>query len=223
MRLIGITGKAGSGKTTFSNGLAQKESIGVIHIDDIWEKIKRKYFKIAMESDGEGSKTKANSKLKLAVYKNKIFFRLFMALRSKLMEKDISKEINRLENMGKRVIIIDDIFLQYQKCYKDISLVFLMERPYLKRKNSLIERDHISKEEVVIYDMAHTSGSHQEKNKNKNIIRINNNKGKEELLAEVEKIYNFNFAPLRKRYRVYCQEADGRCERTKKVREQEER
>ena len=39
MKLIGVTGKAGSGKTTFSNMLAEKDNIGVIHVDDILKQI----------------------------------------------------------------------------------------------------------------------------------------------------------------------------------------
>lgn len=61
MKLIGVTGKAGSGKTTFSDILSQKDDIGVIHIDDILRDIKLKYFKWLMKEDKQGEKTKVNS------------------------------------------------------------------------------------------------------------------------------------------------------------------
>ncbi len=39
MKLIGITGKTGSGKTTLSNMIAINENVGVIHVDEIRGKL----------------------------------------------------------------------------------------------------------------------------------------------------------------------------------------
>lgn len=202
MKLIGITGKAGSGKTTFSNILAQKDNIGVIHTDDILKKIKLKYFKMIMQEDKRGEKTKINSKLKTILYKNKIIFNLFMKFRAKLIEKYMNEEIQRLEDSGKQIILIDDIFLQYQKCYKKISQIILIERPFIERRNALKERDKLSKEEVVAYDIAHLTGNYKEMTHKKNTIKIINNKNKEDLLKKTEKLYCNNFTTLRNKYKV---------------------
>lgn len=35
MKIIGITGKSGAGKTEFSKYLSEKDSVGVIHADDL--------------------------------------------------------------------------------------------------------------------------------------------------------------------------------------------
>ena len=43
----------------------------------------------------------------------------------KVPKESINQEIDKLQEQGKTVILIDDIFLQHQKCYKDISLIFL--------------------------------------------------------------------------------------------------
>ena len=40
MKLIGITGKAGAGKTTISNIMAQNYNVGVIHVDDVLKEVK---------------------------------------------------------------------------------------------------------------------------------------------------------------------------------------
>lgn len=226
MRLIGITGKSGSGKTTFSDILAKNENIGVIHVDELLKEIKLKYFKNIMNKDKNGERTKVNSRLKTILYKNKILFNIFMRIRAKLIDKKVSQEIDKMQEQGKRVVLIDDTFLQHLKCYKNISLIFLMERPYVSRISSLMERDQMTKQELVAYDIAHTSGNYKQKFKNKNVIKIDNDKGQEDLIAEANRIYTYNFAPLRKRYRVdnyVLSKNNSQKEKMSKNREEEEK
>ena len=45
MKLIGVMGNSGSGKTTFTEYLETKPSVGVVHVDLITADIKKKYFK----------------------------------------------------------------------------------------------------------------------------------------------------------------------------------
>lgn len=202
MKLVGITGKAGAGKTTFSDMLAEKGNIGVIHIDDILRKIKLKYFKILMDKDKQGEKAKVNSKMKTIIYKNKILFDIFMKFRAKLVEKPLKKEINQLENMGKKIILIDDIFIQYQKCYEELSQIFLVERPFIDRRKALEDRDELSKEEVVSCDVADVSGNYKDIVKGNNTIKIINNKSKQELSKMVDLIYQRYFSNIKDRYKV---------------------
>ena len=198
MKLIGVTGRAGSGKTTFSDMLAENSKIGVIHIDDILREIKLKYFKLIMKEDSKGEKVKVDSNLKTMLYSNKILFNMFMRFRAKLIEKPLISEISKLEKSGKKTIIIDDIFLRYQKCYKDLSLIFLMERPFTDRRDALIERDNLSKEDIVASNMAHHKGNYKEINNN-NLIEIVNNKSQEELYEIAIKIYEKYLAPYREK------------------------
>ena len=59
MNLVGVTGKSGAGKTTFSNYLKENsKDIEVIHIDDLLRDIKLKYFKFLMKEDKNGKKRK---------------------------------------------------------------------------------------------------------------------------------------------------------------------
>ncbi len=46
MIYIGVTGKSGAGKTTFSNFWSTKSNVGVIHFDDLVDDVKKKYFKL---------------------------------------------------------------------------------------------------------------------------------------------------------------------------------
>ena len=51
MKLVGVMGNGGSGKTTFTEHLDKRENVGVIHIDDLVGEIKNKYFKMFLQSN----------------------------------------------------------------------------------------------------------------------------------------------------------------------------
>ena len=213
MKLIGITGKAGSGKTTFSNMLAQKPGIAVVHIDDILKEIKLKYFRPLMKQDKHGEKTKVDSRLKKILYSNKILFRLFMGFRAKLIQKALEKRIQELSDEKNRIIIIDDIFLQYQKCYTGLSKIFLMERPFIDRRQSIMKRDDLSKEEVVASDIAHYNGNYKNLLSNEYTIKIQNNKTKEELSRLAEVVYQEQFSTIKERYRENVNQGEQQSDR----------
>ena len=201
MKLIGVTGKSGSGKTTFSNMLAEKDNIGVIHIDDLLRKIKMQYFSLIMTKDKNGEKAKVNSKLKTILYKNRLLFNLFMKFRAKLVEKSVDNEIHELLIEGKDIIIIDDIFIKYQKRYKELSHIYIVQRPYKSRILALGKRDQITREEIVAYDIAHHKGNYKEIAKGNNLIIIKNDGTEEELRQKVEQIYKEYFVPDKTKFR----------------------
>ena len=160
MKLIGITGKAGAGKTTFSDYLAQNsKDIGIIHVDDLIKELKLKYFKFLMKKDNKGEKVKVDSRLKKFLYKNKIIFSAFMKFRAKLISPSLKRRIKELSD--KRIILIDDIFIKYHKLYKDLDKIYVLERAYSNRREALIQRDGISKEEIMAYDLAHYRGNYK--------------------------------------------------------------
>lgn len=201
MKLIGVTGKSGAGKTTFSNMLAEKDNIGVIHVDDVLKQIKMKYFSVIMSKDKNGEKAKVNSKLKTILYKNKILFNLFMKFRAKLVEKSVDSEIHKLLMDGKDTIIIDDIFIKYQKRYKELSQIYILKRPYKSRISALGERDKINKEEIVAYDVAHHKGNYKEIAKGNNLITIKNDSTEEKLRQKAEQVYQQFYVPDKIKFR----------------------
>ena len=203
MKLIGVTGKSGSGKTTFSDMLAENPNIDVIHIDDILYDIKLKYFKLIMKENKDGEKIKVDSKLKTFIYKNKIIFNLFMKFRAKLIEKPLEKEIQRLKSQGIENIVIEDTFIKYHKRYKDMAKVFFIQRPYIARIEALQAREKLPKEEVVAADVAHHKGHYNEEATNKVLYKINNNSTPEELKQKAQEIYIENFALFKDKHKEY--------------------
>ena len=227
MQLIGITGKAGAGKTTFSNILADKNNIGVIHADDILKQIKLKYFSMFMDKDKDGKRTKINPKLKKNLYSNKIIFNLLMKLRAKLINKPLLSEIERLEAEGKETILIDDIFIRHQKIYDRLSMVFIIDRPYAQRKKAIIKRDAFTLEEAVAVDVADFKGNYKEISQRRNTIKIINNGTEEELRQKAEEIYKQYFMNFRNRYKEEPKDNNKRKEtktlNKKKVKQRNER
>ena len=198
MNLVGVTGKSGAGKTTFSNYLKENsKDIEVIHIDDLLRDIKLKYFKFLMKEDKNGEKTKVDSKLKNYIYKTKPIFFMFSKFRAKLIEPALNRKLKELQ--GKRIVIVDDIFIKYHKIYKDFKQIYLVERTYVDRKKSLQQRDEISKEEIVAYDMAHFTGNYKEMKDDKRIIKIKNDSDEETLRKKAREVYLENMLSKREK------------------------
>lgn len=190
MKLIGITGKSGAGKTTFSEYLAtnNRKDIGVIHVDDLIKELKLKYFKIFMKKDNKGEKVRVDSRLKKFLHRNKYIFSAFMKFRSKLVEPLLNKKIEELSKT-KKIIIIDDIFIKYHKVYSELDKIYLIERPFRERKEALVIRDGISKEEIAAYDIAHYKGNYKEIRGDKRVKTIRNNGDRRELEEKAKEIY----------------------------------
>ena len=206
MKLIGITGKSGAGKTTFSNMLSKYPDVGVIHLDDLINEVKAKNYKsamgILMEKDSKNDKVMLKPGLKEKILKNQILFDIFMRVRSLLVEKSLEKEINRLQKSGKTTILLDAALLKNYKCYKNLSFMILLKRPYVDRKKALMERDGLSKKEIVRRDITnHRANRKKDLYKNRTIKIVNNN-DKEELSKFADKIYEKHFASLKSKYKV---------------------
>ena len=189
MKLIGITGKSGAGKTTFSNIMAQNNDVGVIHIDDLLREIKLKYFKPIMNMDNKGEKTKVNGNLKMLLYKNKIIFNLFMKFRARLLKKRINNRVKELQELGKNLIIIDDIFIKSLHIYDSLDKLFLVERSYVERKDALKERDNLTLQDIVASDIAHYKGIYKDTHNKNKIEKILNKESRESLANRAKEIY----------------------------------
>ena len=98
MKLIGVMGNSGSGKTTFTEYLGTKSTVGVIHVDKLTGEVKKKYFWAFLQGKDKNTteNTKNNPKLrpgaKAIFYKNKIMFNLLMALRNRLIGKELKNK-----------------------------------------------------------------------------------------------------------------------------------
>lgn len=189
MKIIGITGKAGAGKTTMSNMLTEHEDVGVIHVDELVDELKLKYFKLLMKKDSHGRRVKIDPKLKKKILENKLILSLVMRFRARLLKKPLETKIKELEKAGKQTILIDDWFFKYLNIYKDLSFIILMERPFVDRSNSVMKRDKVDKKEAAIGDLGHRTGKYRDFLKGARVISLNNNLGKAELKAKSEQLY----------------------------------
>ena len=94
MKLIGVMGNSGSGKTTFTEYLGTKSTVGVIHVDKLTGEVKKKYFWAFLQGKDKNTteNTKNNPKLrpgaKAIFYKNKTMFNILMAIRNKLISNN---------------------------------------------------------------------------------------------------------------------------------------
>lgn len=160
MKLIGVMGIGGSGKTTFTEQLDKRENVGVIHVDNLVGEMKRKYFKIFLQSQENNTteSTKNNPKLKSGFkkifYKNKFAFKFLMAVRSKLIEKELNKQIDEFKSSGKGVIVIDDWALPiHKKLFPKLDHIYTVERNYLSRRKGIRARDALTTEEVKVNEL----------------------------------------------------------------------
>lgn len=195
MKLIGVMGNSGSGKTTFTEYLETKKSVGVIHVDTITSDIKKKYFRPFLQGKDKNTteSTKNNPKVKMGAkaifYKNKFTFNLLMKIRNKLIGKELERQISEFKKEGKKVVVIDDWALPTQKnLLPKFAHIYAMKRRFTDRRKGLTQRDAISIEEAKLYDLPYALRFIQVP-KQSNVSPINNYGTIEDLYASAEEVY----------------------------------
>lgn len=195
MKLIGVMGNSGSGKTTFTEYLETKPSVGVVHVDLITADIKKKYFKPFLQPREKNTteSTIINPKVKPGVkaffHKNKIAFNLLMAIRNKLIDSEIEKQIQDYKSAGKRVIVVEDWALTtHKKLFPKFSHIYALQRNFMGRRIGIKERDDVTTEEAKIYDLPYALRYIQIPKKG-NVTVIDNNGSFEDLYRKAEEEY----------------------------------
>ena len=195
MKLIGIMGNSGSGKTTFSEYLETKQSVGVVHVDLITADIKKKYFRPFLQSREKNctENTYINPKVKTEVkalfHKNKFAFKCLMAVRNKLIGKELERQIEDFKRQGKRVVVVEDWALPTQKnLLPKFSQIYVLQRNLSDRRQGLKERDAITQEEAKIFDLPYALKFIRVPKQN-NVIKISNNGTIENLFQKAEEEY----------------------------------
>lgn len=197
MKLIGVMGNSGSGKTTFTEYLGTKSTVGVIHVDKLTGEVKKKYFWAFLQGKDKNTteNTKTNPKLrpgaKAIFYKNKIMFNLLMAIRNKLIGKELKNKINEFKKQGKSLVVIDDWAITTQKdLLPELSHIYFMYRDFGVRRRSLKDRDNITEEEAKLYDLPYALKFIRAPKRDSGKVTYISNKGTiEELYAKAEEVY----------------------------------
>jgi len=152
--IIGITGKSGSGKSTYAKELAKENGCFVVHIDDIGHKvlesdsIKNKL----LELFGEDSVVNGSVDRKYIgdlVFANRHLYKSLSDLVWSRMKNEIDTLLNSHSN-----VILDWILLPHTHYWKMCDTKILMVADEEDRKKRVMTRDNISVEYLNKRDSA---------------------------------------------------------------------
>lgn len=192
MIIIGVTGKSGAGKTTFSNFLGERKNVGVIHLDDLINGVKEDKFKNQIRKRSKNDNpVLLPSKLHSIINNNRFIFRAFTTIKRFMMKDRIDAEIKRFKVEGKDAVVIDSCYLTDLVDKKLFNSIICVKRPYTKRVQAVMEREHESESKIdmVTRDMPYKRKISRVKNGDYDYVIINS-LGKEELKNASEKVYD---------------------------------
>jgi dephospho-CoA kinase len=134
--IIGVTGKSGSGKSTFAKNYAKENNFIYINIDEIGHEVLEEN-KYTIEAWFNTTNRKEIGEI---LFNNRVLYKEFCDAVWKIMEKKIDRIIENNEN-----IILDFILLPHTK-YWNVCYKILIKCPSNIRKQRIIKRDEITEE-----------------------------------------------------------------------------
>ena len=189
MIYIGVTGKSGAGKSTFSDFWSTKSNVGVIHFDDIVDEVKMKYLKFFMEKNNENKPVKVNTKLKKFIYNNRITFNLLMKFRDIITRKAFERRVQELKSQGKEIIVVDDwMLITHRALCEKCKKIYIVDRRFTQRRIGLQKRDNATIEETKVIDIPFALG-YVKIPRGKKVENINNYGSIDDLKALVDEKY----------------------------------
>ena len=158
MKIIGITGKIGAGKTTLANMLSKENDINIIHMDYLLDELKSKkiFGKITHtvpQVDDETKNTKIiNNNVLNFIYNGKIIQSIYLKLKKKLINNILNNKIKEYEKNNTDTIIIEGVDLTELDIIKRLHMLILVETPYKTRIERAAIRNKTDKYEMVKRD-----------------------------------------------------------------------
>jgi dephospho-CoA kinase len=157
MKIIGITGSSGSGKTLIADIIKEKYSVEVIKADSIVrkaQKIGMPYYKAIVKTFGQDILFSNNEidrkKLANRIYENSEDLKKLNKLTYKYIAKDITKEINKLKKQKKLTfVVIDAPLLIESKLNKICNIIIGVISPLETKLERIISRDNLNKDEAM--------------------------------------------------------------------------
>lgn len=157
MKIIGVTGKSGSGKTTFAKKLAKSLNGVYVDIDKISRMPlkKPKIIHILCKKFGNEILGESGSidrkKLGNIVFSKEEWLNELMQITQSDAEQEIDAILSRKDT---NIIVLEWVNLPTSKYWEKCDTKILVKADRIKRRNKVLERDNISEEYFEKRDLA---------------------------------------------------------------------